>query len=155
MQQRAKPLASSPPIPALQNPLSLASDFPLPLSSTHLYCPAPPLALQFPAETEQERQLKEEADIMRQVTQKQALKTYKELAKDISYSRSINTGWKPPLRYRLMSDEEHQVGAGCGWDAGVWVGAGQMGRRAGACRQAGLHAGSVDLRCCAASLPPS
>ena len=92
---------------------------------------------------------------MRQVTQKQALKTYKELAKDISYSRSINTGWKPPLRYRLMSDEEHQVGAGCGWDAGVWVGAGQMGRRAGACRQAGLHAGSVDLRCCAASLPPS
>lgn len=34
-----------------------------------------------PPETEQERQLKEEQDIMRQVTQKQALKTYKELAK--------------------------------------------------------------------------
>jgi len=37
---------------------------------------------------------------------------------DISYSRSINTGWKPPLKYRLMSEEEHQVGAvegGVGW----------------------------------------
>ncbi|PSC71624.1 DEAD-box ATP-dependent RNA helicase 35 [Micractinium conductrix] len=59
-------------------------------------------------ETEQERQMKEEAEIMRQVTQKAALKTYKELAKDISYSRSINTGWRPPLKYRLMSDDEHQ-----------------------------------------------
>ncbi|KAI3436811.1 hypothetical protein D9Q98_006221 [Chlorella vulgaris] len=59
-------------------------------------------------ETEQERQLKEEADIMRQVTQKQALKTYKELAKGISYARATNTGWKPPLKYRLMSDDEHQ-----------------------------------------------
>lgn len=29
---------------------------------------------------------------------------------DITYSRSINTGWKPPLKYRLMSEEEHQVG---------------------------------------------
>ena len=74
--------------------------------------PTPPP--QVPPETEQERLLKEEADIMRQVTQKQALKTYKELAKDISYSRSINTGWKPPLKYRLMSDEEHQVGPGLG-----------------------------------------
>lgn len=34
-----------------------------------------------PPESEQERLLKEEQDIMRQVTQKQALKTYKELAK--------------------------------------------------------------------------
>ena len=66
---------------------------------------------------------------MRQVTQKQALKTYKELAKDISYSRSINTGWKPPLRYRLMSDEEHQVG-GRALVGGCWArgrGGGQAG----------------------------
>lgn len=42
--------------------------------------------MQAPPETEQERQLKEEADIMRQVTQKAALKTYKELAKDIKYT---------------------------------------------------------------------
>ncbi|KAL4424987.1 hypothetical protein ABPG77_002872 [Micractinium sp. CCAP 211/92] len=61
-----------------------------------------------PPETEQERQLKEEADIMRQVTQKAALKTYKELAKDIKYTQAINTGWRPPLKYRLMSDDEHQ-----------------------------------------------
>lgn len=63
-----------------------------------------------PPETEQERQLKEEKDIMRQVTQKQALKTYAELAKGISYTATaINTGWRPPLKYRLMSDDEHQV----------------------------------------------
>lgn len=62
----------------------------------HAVLPCPPRShtarpccrycLQAPPETEQERQLKEEADIMRQVTQKAALKTYKELAKDIKYT---------------------------------------------------------------------
>lgn len=43
------------------------------------------------------------------------------LLQDISYSRSINTGWKPPLKYRLMSEDEHQVGS---W---TWVGAERQG----------------------------
>lgn len=62
-----------------------------------------------PQETEQERVLREEQDLMRTITQRQALKTYKELAQDIKYSRTIATGWKPPLRYRRMSEEEHQA----------------------------------------------
>lgn len=61
-----------------------------------------------PPETEQEKALKEEADIMRHITQKTALKTYAELAKDISYTQAMNTGWKPPLKYRLMAEIEHQ-----------------------------------------------
>ena len=46
---------------------------------------------------------------MRHITQRQALKTYKELAQDISYSRMMRTGWKPPLKYRLMSEDDHQA----------------------------------------------
>ncbi|KAK2080014.1 hypothetical protein QBZ16_002409 [Prototheca wickerhamii] len=60
------------------------------------------------AETEQERLLKEEAELMRSITQKQALKTYSELAKDIQYTQVMQTGWRPPLRYRLMPESEHQ-----------------------------------------------
>lgn len=59
-------------------------------------------------ETEQERLLKEEAELMRNITQKQALKSYAELAKDIAYTQVMQTGWKPPLRHRLMAEEEHQ-----------------------------------------------
>lgn len=83
----------------------------------HLVADAPPLfcvvrrcaVLQAGPETEQERALKEEADLMRAITQKQALKTYAELAKDIKYTQSMNTGWKPPLRIRRMSAAEHQA----------------------------------------------
>lgn len=62
-----------------------------------------------PVETEQDRALREEEDLMRHITQRQALKTYKELAQDISYSRTTRTGWKPPLKYRLMSEDDHQA----------------------------------------------
>jgi ATP-dependent RNA helicase DDX41 len=56
------------------------------------------VCVQAPPETEQEKQLKEEKELMRSIMQKQALKTYAELAKDISYSQRMNTGWKPPLK---------------------------------------------------------
>lgn len=59
-------------------------------------------------ETEQERALREEQELMRNITQRTALKTYKELAQDIKYSRMITTGWKPPLQYRLAPEIEHQ-----------------------------------------------
>lgn len=88
-----------------------------PSAVPHARCPLaspPTLTLQAPPETEQERLLKEEADIMRQVTQKQALKTYAELAGKVETQvRALNTGWRPPLKYRLMSDDEHQVGGVC------------------------------------------
>ena len=45
---------------------------------------------------------------MRNITQKQALKTYAELAQDVTYSKAMTTGWKPPLKYRRASEEAHQ-----------------------------------------------
>lgn len=61
-----------------------------------------------PAETAQEKALREEQELMKSITQRQALKTYKELAKDIKYTKRMETGWKPPLKYRLMSEDDHQ-----------------------------------------------
>lgn len=75
---------------------------------SHPFLP-PFLPCQGLGETEQERVLKEEAELMRSITQKAALKTYAELAKDIKYTQVMKTGWKPPLKYRLTSEDEHQV----------------------------------------------
>lgn len=61
-----------------------------------------------PAETDAERALREEATLMRAVTQRQALKTYQELAHDVTFAHTITTGWKPPLRYRRMNESRHQ-----------------------------------------------
>jgi ATP-dependent RNA helicase DDX41 len=60
-------------------------------------------------ETEAARALREEQELMRAITQRQALKTYKELANDITYSSAVPTGWKPPLKYRLAPEEDHQA----------------------------------------------
>lgn len=57
-----------------------------------------------PEATEAQKQLEEEADIMKHVLQKAALKAVKELAQDVVYTKSMATGWKPPLRYRLMPE---------------------------------------------------
>lgn len=59
-------------------------------------------------ETEQEKALREETDIMKHVMQKKALKTYQELAQGIEYSRSLTTGWKAPVRYRRRTEERIQ-----------------------------------------------
>ena len=52
-------------------------------------------------ETEQEKLLREEEDIMNAVTKKRALKGNQELAQGIEYeNHCVVTGWKPPLRIR-------------------------------------------------------
>mmetsp|Transcript_11956 Transcript_11956/g.25699 ORF Transcript_11956/g.25699 Transcript_11956/m.25699 type:complete len:636 (+) Transcript_11956:117-2024(+) len=61
-----------------------------------------------PEATEEQKQLEEEADILKHMLQKQALKAVKELAQDVKYTKSMLTGWKPPLRYRQMSEEARQ-----------------------------------------------
>lgn len=61
-----------------------------------------------PEATEAEKTLAEEVDIMHHIIAKQALKSVKELAQDVTYVTSMTTGWKPPLSIRLMSEEEHQ-----------------------------------------------
>lgn len=72
---------------------------------------------------------------MRSITQKQALKTYAELAKDIKYTQSMKTGWKPPLKIRRMSEAEHQVrGRG-----GARHGMGAWRQQAGKCGDGGVR----------------
>ena len=93
-----------------RSPRSFGPAPPPPFVQRHAHPRPPPLSrAQAGPETEQERQLKEEQELMRAITQKQALKTYAELAKDISYTQSMNTGWKPPLKIRRMSAAEHQA----------------------------------------------
>lgn len=53
-----------------------------------------------PPETATDKVLAEEADMMRHITQKQALRAAKELATDTVYTRSMSTGWKPPAEAR-------------------------------------------------------
>ncbi|CAD7695226.1 unnamed protein product, partial [Ostreobium quekettii] len=62
-----------------------------------------------PEETEAEKLLKEEQDMLRQITTKQALKSVKELAKDVKYTKHMKTGWTPPTRYRHMKEEDRQA----------------------------------------------
>lgn len=53
-----------------------------------------------PPESATDKVLAEEADMMRHITQKQALRAAKELATDTVYTRSMKTGWKPPAEAR-------------------------------------------------------
>jgi ATP-dependent RNA helicase DDX41 len=53
-----------------------------------------------PPESATDKVLAEEADMMRHITQKQALRAAKELATDTVYTRSMRTGWKPPAEAR-------------------------------------------------------
>ncbi|BDA40614.1 DEAD-box ATP-dependent RNA helicase 35 [Coccomyxa sp. Obi] len=61
-----------------------------------------------PAETEAEKLLKEEQEIMRNITSRKALKSVMENAQGIVYTRILQTGWKPPLKVRQLSEEEAQ-----------------------------------------------
>jgi len=61
-------------------------------------------------ESEQERLMREEADIMSAVMKRKALKSHQELAKGITYEKhEIVTGWKPPLRIRQRREEKNQM----------------------------------------------
>jgi hypothetical protein len=59
--------------------------------------------------TETDKLLNEEADILRHLTQKTALKAVKELAQDVVYTRSMDTGWRAPLKFRKMSFKKQQA----------------------------------------------
>eukprot|EP00884_Botryococcus_braunii_P021065 jgi/Botrbrau1/7642/Bobra.0159s0088.1 len=62
-----------------------------------------------PEATEAEKRLQEEEEMLRAITQKSALKSVKELAKGVIYTRSMNTGWKPPAKIRMESEETRQA----------------------------------------------
>eukprot|EP00878_Enallax_costatus_P001578 GHUV01001729.1.p1 GENE.GHUV01001729.1~~GHUV01001729.1.p1 ORF type:complete len:664 (+),score=253.11 GHUV01001729.1:309-2300(+) len=62
-----------------------------------------------PPESTTDKVLQEEQDMMRHITQKQALRAAKELATDIVYTRSMTTGWKPPAEARRWSFRKCQA----------------------------------------------
>lgn len=62
-----------------------------------------------PEETEAERLLKMEEEIMRQLMAKKALKGVQELARDVVYAQRMETGWRPPVRVRLRGEAHHEA----------------------------------------------
>ena len=63
-----------------------------------------------PTETDSERVLREEREMMAAITAKQALKSAKELATGATLTtRALNTGWVPPGRLRAASAASHQA----------------------------------------------
>lgn len=69
-----------------------------------------------PPESATDKVLAEEADMMRHITQKQALRAAKELATDTVYTRSMSTGWKPTAEARESPGTRgsHRLGLACG-----------------------------------------
>jgi len=59
-------------------------------------------------ETPAERLYREELELLRDVTEKKALVSAKELATGVSYRHSLETGWKPPRWLQKLPEEEHQ-----------------------------------------------
>jgi hypothetical protein len=89
-----------------------------------------------PEQTVEEKVAAEEQDIMRNLTQKQALKAVQELAAGVTYTKSMATGWKAPLAARRMSQRKQQV-AGGGHVLGGGLEGAAAGRRAGRQRPSG------------------
>ena len=48
----------------------------------------------------------EEAAILKQISEKKALMSVSELSKDVKYTRSIETGWKPPTHIRALTEAQ-------------------------------------------------
>ena len=49
--------------------------------------------------TPAQRLAEEEAEILRTINEKKALMSAKEISKDVQYTQSIETGWKPPRTF--------------------------------------------------------
>ena len=50
----------------------------------------------------------EEAAILKQISEKKALMSVSELSKDVKYTKSIETGWKPPTHIRALTEEQKE-----------------------------------------------
>lgn len=57
-------------------------------------------------ESEWEKKMKEEENILRMISEKKALMGVKELAQGIQYDKPIETGWRPPKYIRELSEED-------------------------------------------------
>lgn len=61
-----------------------------------------------PKETEDQKRLKEEQEMLHNITNRTALKTFAELATGVQYTQNMPTGWKPPVQIRHATEDEHQ-----------------------------------------------
>ncbi|XP_006816434.1 putative ATP-dependent RNA helicase DDX41 [Saccoglossus kowalevskii] len=59
-------------------------------------------------ETKLDKQLEEEEKILQSIQEQKALMTVKELAKGITYTEALVTGWKPPRYICEMSEARHE-----------------------------------------------
>ena len=62
-----------------------------------------------PQESASERLLREEQEMLKAITAKAALKSARELAKGIEFSRAVPTGWTPPAICRCLTEEDAQA----------------------------------------------
>ena len=74
--------------------------------TTSLLSRAAGLKLMAAAVTPAQKLAEEEAAILKSINEKKALMSAKELAKDVSYTQSMETGWKPPAHIRALSKEQ-------------------------------------------------
>lgn len=75
-------------------------------ASSSLLKQAAERAKQMPQADTAEQQAQEEHEIMRNVTDSKALLGARERAHGVWYTEPMRTGWRPPRRYREMSEEE-------------------------------------------------
>ena len=70
-----------------------------PKEKTSLLSRAAGLKARANAITPAQRLAEEEAEILRTINEKKALMSAKEISKDVQYTQSIETGWKPPRTF--------------------------------------------------------
>ena len=74
-----------------------------PKEKTSLLSRAAGLKARANAITPAQRLAEEEAEILRTINEKKALMSAKEISKDVQYTQSIETGWKPPTHIRALT----------------------------------------------------
>ena len=62
-----------------------------------------------PMETPAQKLLREENELFKEVTEKRALMSAQELAHDVKYDKALDTGWRPPSKFRGMTEGDHQA----------------------------------------------
>ncbi|EIE26736.1 P-loop containing nucleoside triphosphate hydrolase protein [Coccomyxa subellipsoidea C-169] len=99
---------STPAVPVSGHSANGAAPGPVVQAKESLLAAAAKARKEKPAETEAEKMLREEQEIMRNITSRKALKSVMENAQGISYTRNLKTGWKPPLKVRQLSEDQAQ-----------------------------------------------
>jgi ATP-dependent RNA helicase DDX41 len=76
---------------------------------TSLLVKAARLKAETPAETPAQKLMREEEELLQQVTEKRALMGVQELAHDVKYTEALDTGWRPPRHLRGLTELDAQA----------------------------------------------